>query len=70
MRAFYCTQKHLRTFILGTPEGWQIAVYDLQKQEWIQKTGWTEDTLQKAKFTAEEKVALMLGRKPVAMKWH
>ena len=37
MRAFYSTQKHLRAFILGTPEGWQVSIYDLQKHEWIEK---------------------------------
>ena len=32
MRAFYSTQKHFRVFILGTPEGWQVSVYDLLKR--------------------------------------
>ena len=49
MRAFYSTQKHFRAFILGTPEGWQVSIYDLQKQEWIEKNGWRADTLKQAK---------------------
>src|SRR5438874_8096612 len=57
MRAFYSTQKNLRTFILGTPEGWQIAMYDLDRREWIDKNGWREDTLKQAKVTAEAKTA-------------
>jgi hypothetical protein len=34
MRAFYSTQKHFGAFILGTPEGWQVSVYDLERHEW------------------------------------
>ena len=48
MRAFYSTQKHLRAFILGTPEGWQVSIYDLQKHEWIEKSGNIEETLKTA----------------------
>ena len=45
MRAFYSTQKHFRAFILGTPEGWQVSVYDLQRHEWVEKAGRIENTL-------------------------
>jgi hypothetical protein len=32
-------QPAFRIFILGTPEGWQVSVYDLQKREWVEKDG-------------------------------
>ena len=70
MRAFYSTQKHLRAFILGTPEGWQVSIYDLQKQEWVDKGGRIEDTLKTAKATAQEKTSLLLGTNAAEMKWH
>ncbi len=70
MRAFYSTQKHVRAFILGTPECWQVSIYDLQKQEWIEKNGWRADTLRQAKTAAHEKVASLLGGKAFEMKWH
>jgi hypothetical protein len=70
MRAFYATQKHFRAFILGTPEGWQVCVYDLQKHEWIEKDGHIEETLKTAKVTAQERVSLLLGKKIPDMKWH
>ena len=70
MRAYYSTQKHFRAFILGTPEGWQVSIYDLQKQEWAEKGGRIEDTLKTAKTTAHEKVSLLLGMNAPEMKWH
>jgi hypothetical protein len=70
MRAFYSTQKHLRAFILGTPEGWQVSIYDLQKHEWIEKSGKIEETLKTAKATAQEEVSLLLGKSAPEMKWH
>ena len=70
MRAFYATQKHFRAFILGTPEGWQLSVYDLQRHEWVEKNGQMEDSLKTAKATAHEKVSLLLGKKAPEMKWH
>src|SRR6516225_587699 len=36
MRAFYSTQKNFRAFILGTPEGWHVSIYDLQKRQWAE----------------------------------
>ena len=70
MRAFYSTQKHFRAFILGTPEGWQVSVYDLQKHEWVEKSGRTEDTLKTAKTTAHEKTSVLLGKTTPELKWH
>jgi hypothetical protein len=70
MRAFYSTQKHFRAFILGTPEGWQVSIYNLQKQEWVEKSGKMEDGLKTAKATAHEKVSSLLGKTAPEMKWH
>jgi hypothetical protein len=70
MRAYYSTQKHFRAFILGTPEGWQVSIYDLQRHEWVEKGGRIEDTLKTAKATAHEKVSLLLGKSGPEMKWH
>ena len=70
MRAFYSTQKHFRVFILGTPEGWQVSVYDLERHEWAEKSGKMEDTLKIAKATAQEKVSLLVGKTTPALKWH
>ena len=70
MRAFYSTQKHFRVFILGTPEGWQVSIYDLQKQEWAEKGGQLEDALRTAKATAQEKTTLLLGKRAPELKWH
>ena len=70
MRAFYCTQKHLRAFILGTPEGWQVSVYDLQKHEWVEKDGRIEASLKTAKAAAHETVSSLLGKPAPEMKWH
>jgi hypothetical protein len=70
MRAYYSTQEHFRVFILGTPEGWQVSVYDLERREWVEKSGKMEDTLKTAKATAHEKVSILLGRNAAEMKWH
>ena len=70
MRAYYSTQKKFRAFILGTPEGWQVSIYDLQKQEWVEKGGRIEDSLKTAKATAQGKTSLLLGTNAPEMKWH
>ena len=70
MRAFYSTQKHYRVFILGTPEGWQVFVYDLELHEWAELSGKTEATLKIAKATAHEKVSSLLGKSAPELKWH
>jgi hypothetical protein len=70
MRAFYSTQKQFRVFILGTPEGWQVSTYDLQRREWVEKNGRIEDTLRMAKAAAQERVALLIGKSGPELKWH
>jgi hypothetical protein len=70
MRAFYSTQKKFRAFILGTPEGWQVSVYDLERHEWVEKDGRMEDSLKTAKATAHETVSLLLGKSAPELKWH
>ena len=70
MRAFYATQKRFRAFILGTPEGWQVSMYDLQKHEWVEKAGQIEDSLKAAKATAQERPAILLGKVAPELKWH
>jgi hypothetical protein len=69
MRAFYSTQKQFRVFILGTPEGWHVFIYNLQMQEWVENNGWRADTLKQAKATAQDKTASLLGRNTPEMKW-
>ena len=69
MRAFYSTQKHLRIFILGTPEGWQVSIYDLQKHEWVENGGSIEDMLRTAKATAQEETSILLGKTAPELKW-
>jgi hypothetical protein len=70
MRAFYSTQRHICAFILGTPEGWHVSIYDMQKHEWVEKGGRIEDTLKTAKATAQEKTSLLFGKTGPELKWH
>jgi hypothetical protein len=70
MRAFYSTQKHIRLFIFGVPEGWQAAIYDLQKREWIDKGSWLHSTLGEAKTDLHDKAAALLGTKLLDLHWH
>lgn len=70
MRAFYSTQRQFRVFILGTPEGWHVSVYDLYKNQWLEKDDTMEETLRTAKATAHEKVALLLGKNTPDLQWH
>jgi len=70
MRAYYSTQKQFRVFILGTPEGWQVSIYDLEKHEWAEKGGHLEGALRTAKATAQEETSLLLGKKAPVMQWH
>ena len=69
MRAFCSTQKNLRVFVLGTPEGLQISIYDLTKQEWL-TNGRMEDALKTAKSKAQDQASLLTGKKISDMKWH
>jgi hypothetical protein len=34
MRAYYSTHKHVRLFVLRTPEGWHVGLYDIQQRKW------------------------------------
>jgi hypothetical protein len=68
MRAFYCTQKGTRFFVLGTPEGCHVLTLNIKTGEWTNRA--IHDTLKDAKVAAEEKATAILGRKPTEMKWH
>jgi hypothetical protein len=70
MRAFYATHKHLRLFVLGVPESWHVAFYDLQAKEWLDVGGSIDGTLKDAKADALAKAAGLVGRKLPELKWH
>jgi hypothetical protein len=70
MRSFYSTNKHIRPFIFGVPEGWQAAIYDLQKREWIDKGSWIHSTLREAKTDLHQKAAALLGTDLGDLDWH
>ena len=71
MRSYYATHKHLRLFVLGVPEGWQVALYDLEKAQWIDKDGCMRGTLREAKTDLLTKAALLLDQKlPDDLHWH
>lgn len=70
MRAFYITYKHVRVFVLGVPEGWQVVLYDLQKERWLSTGCSIYGTLSEAKADAREKATAVLGRKLPELKWH
>ena len=61
MRAYYSTHKHLRFFVLGTPEGWHVCLYDLQRQKWMPFDLPIQQTLKDAKVCAQQKAASVLG---------
>jgi hypothetical protein len=68
MRAFYCTQRETRLFVLGTPEGWHMLTLNLKTGEWTSVN--VHGTLKNAKIAAEAKAAELLGKRPAEMKWH
>jgi hypothetical protein len=70
MRAYYSTHKHIRLFILGTPEGWHVGLYDLQKRKWTDLDGSIQSTLKEAKADAQKKAAAMFGKELSVVKWH
>ena len=70
MKALYSTQKYIRAFVFGVPEGWQVALYDLQRQEWIDRNCASHDNLKDAKADALERVATMLGKHLLHVQWH
>ena len=49
MKALYTTHKYIRVFVLGVPERWLVALYDLQRQEWIDRGCSSHDNLKDAK---------------------
>lgn len=70
MRAIYSTHKQIRLFILGVPEGWQVAVFDLQKQEWTDRACSSYGTLMQAKRNALERAAAIFGKHLLHVQWH
>ena len=61
MRAYYSTHKHIRLFVLGTPEGWHVGLYDIQQRKW---------TDLEAKADAQTKAAAIFGSRTPELKWH
>jgi hypothetical protein len=70
MRAFDSTHQRIRVFVLGVPEGWEVAVYDLEKQEWVAGANARHDTLKAAKADALTKAAAVLGKPARKVQWH
>ena len=68
MRAFYTTCKHIRLFVLGVPEGWIVAIYDLRTHEWLGKG--CCDTLKEAKANAVQRATALLGTQLANVQWH
>ena len=64
MKALYTTHNYIRVFVLGVPESWLVALYDLQRQEWIDRGCSTHDNLKDAKADALDRAAAIL-RKPL-----
>ena len=69
MRSFYTTYRDLRLFILGVPESWQVALFDLRTKQWVNAGGWTDGALKDAKLQAVTEVERILGRKLPQLKW-
>jgi hypothetical protein len=69
MRAYYANHKHVRLFVLGTPEGWHGGMYDLQKQKWTFDVA-VQQNLKDAKGCAEQKAASMLKGRIPELKWY
>jgi hypothetical protein len=70
MRSFYTTYKHIRVFVLGVPESWHVALYDLQAKKWLDVGGSIDGTLRNAKQQGLEQAAAIIGRKVPELKWH
>ena len=70
MRSFYSTFGHLRIFVLGVPEYWQIAYYDLTTQKWLDLGGSFDGALKDAKSEAVNRAAALIGKKLPDLKWH
>ena len=70
MKALYSTHEHVRLFVFGVPEGWQVAVYDLSKQEWTDRGCSSYASLKEAKAHALDRAAEVLGKHLVNVHWH
>ena len=70
MKALYSTHKYVRVIVFGVPEGWQVALYDLQRQEWIDRGCSSHDNLKEAKADALERAAAVLGKPLLNIHWH
>ena len=70
MKALYSTHKYIRVFVFGVPEGWQVALYDLQRQQWIDRGCSSHDNLKDAKAHALDRAAAVLGKPLVNIQWH
>ena len=70
MRAYYSTHKHIRLFVLGTPEGWHVGLYDIQNRKWTDLDGAMRSTLKEAKADAQNKAVSIFGSKTPELKWH
>ena len=70
MRSFYATYHHIRLFVLGVPEAWQVALYDMRANKWPDVGGRTEVVLKDAKMQAVKEAAVVLERNLPELKWH
>jgi len=70
MKAIYSTHNGIRLFVFGVPEGWNVALYDLHKREWIDRGCSSHDTLKEARANAVESAAAILGHRLVKVEWH
>jgi hypothetical protein len=61
MKALYSTHKHIRVFVFGVPESWQVALYDIQR---------SHDNLKEAKADALDRAAAVLGKPLSNIQWH
>ncbi len=70
MKALYATHKGIRLFVFGVPEGWQVALFNLQSQEWIDRGCSSYETLREAKAHVLERAAQVLGKHLMNIEWH
>jgi hypothetical protein len=68
MASFYADHKHIRFFADQGPEGWTVALYNLNARTWIDEGGWKHLTAQEAQEDAEEKAERFFGQ-PVKLEW-
>jgi hypothetical protein len=64
------THKHIGLFVLGTPEGWHVGLYDIQQRKWTDLDSTVQDTLREAKADAQGKAAAIFGSRTPELKWH